>query len=160
MEAQLRSVRIVAIGFGGSGPATIPGPDGRPLEEAGKGPIRVALDPGPLKAAAQAAGGRYLDANDGGLRATLVSELAREAKGGTRTVLRVKDQSPTFTLIALAALVARIVAGILATAKPGRDPRKGEIPMEVHPGSAGKRRGHRGGGGKRKREKEQLGYLG
>jgi Ca-activated chloride channel family protein len=121
MTARNRSVRIIAIGFGGSEPVIVPGPDDRPLEEPGKGPVRVALDPVPLKTAAAVSSGRYLEAGDAGILSTLGMELAHESKGGMRTVLRVKDQAPLFALIALAALVARLLAQGLATANFGKD---------------------------------------
>lgn len=116
-EAKKRGVKIIALGVGGRDALPVPGPTGEPLLDAQGRAVRSALQQANLVALAQVSGGSYLEAADPSATAILQSELSGLGKGGRRTEYQVEDRSGLFALIALAFLLARLAASILALAR-------------------------------------------
>ena len=119
-EAKKRKTRLLAVGLGGADALPVPGPSGGPLLDAKGDAVRSALEPTLLRAVAAASGGRYLEASDSGAAQALRAELAELGRGGKRVEYESKDRSSFFILLALAALVVRVVASILAFAAADR----------------------------------------
>jgi len=129
VDARAKDVRILTIGFGGPEPVPVPGADGRPLAGPTGAPVKSALEAGLLRSLASITGGRYFEAGDSGSLPALEAELDSAGGGGTRSVARVRDEAVLFSFLALVALIARVLAGLLA---PGTwDPR---VPFIKMPG--------------------------
>jgi Ca-activated chloride channel family protein len=122
-EAKRRHVSIIAVGVGGAEALPVPGPTGAPLLDNQGVARRSALDPRLLKSLASMTGGHYVEAGDPGTKVALQAELASLGRGGKRTEYEVQDRSGLFAILALAFLVARILAGILAIRPAARGTR-------------------------------------
>lgn len=108
-------VRFAAVGFGGSVPAPVPGPDGSPLLMPSGLPVQSALESTRMRDLASAVGGRYLDGSDAGTSASLAAELAEARRGGTKVEIESVDRSGFAAFLALVFLVAALVADMLST---------------------------------------------
>lgn len=114
LRARQRGLRIIAVGFGGDSPVTVPGPEGRPLGDGKGGSLRVGRDAELLRALARATGGAYLEGSEASALGSLSQELALEGRGGSRLVERPLDRGPLFALLALLFLLLRLGSSFLA----------------------------------------------
>jgi len=126
-KARAAKARLLVIGLGGNVPAFVPGPSrpGQPvadgearaaLDERGQ-PALSALDSALLRGLAAAGGGRYLEGVDSSTIAALAAELSQARAGGTRIEYETEDRTGLFAALALAFLVCRIAAELVATAR-------------------------------------------
>jgi Ca-activated chloride channel family protein len=80
---QGRDVRIITVGIGTEGGASVPGPPGKPLLSPAGAPVVSRLNPATLQAMASATGGRYLDLSHARELPTLVrTASARPSASG------------------------------------------------------------------------------
>ncbi|HUX39007.1 MAG TPA: VWA domain-containing protein [Rectinemataceae bacterium] len=107
LRAREGGARIIAVGFGGTTPVTVPGEDGRPIGDGSGGLLHVAQDAGTLRAIAEATGGRYVDSSEASALPIVSEEIAREGKSGFRVQERPRDRTVVFAGLAFAALLLR-----------------------------------------------------
>lgn len=115
LRAREGGARIIAVGFGGTIPVTVPGEDGKPLDDGRGGLLHVVQDVGTLRAIAEATGGRYVDSSDASSLPTVTGEIAREGKSGFRVQERPRNRTLVFAGLAFAALILRFSASFFST---------------------------------------------